>query len=106
MVCYGRQKVGIAQVEMIGAKKLVDERSGEIVQVLEKIKKEMNLDFIFQSTIELEDTKNFFVAQDYGTQKLLEKVLKVRFDGITTERPNLIMRKQIVPLLKEELENN
>ena len=102
----GDKKVGIAQVEMIGAKKLVDERSGEIVQVLEKIKKEMNLDFIFQSTIELEDTKNFFVAQDYGTQKLLEKVLKVRFDGITTERPNLIMRKQIVPLLKEELENN
>ena len=35
----GDKKVGIAQVEMIGAKKLVDERSGEIVKVLDKIKK-------------------------------------------------------------------
>lgn len=102
----GDKKVGIAQIEMIGAKKLVDERSGEIVQVLDKIKKEMSLDFIFQNTIELEDTKNFFVAQDSKTQKLLEKVLSVQFAGLVAERPNLIMRKQITPLLKEELENN
>ena len=102
----GDKKVGIAQVEMIGAKKLVNERNGEIIQVLEKIKKEMSLDFIFQNTIELENTKNFFVAQDSGTKKLLEKVLNVQFAGVVAERPNLIMRKQIVPLLKEELENN
>jgi len=101
----GDKKVGIAQVEMIGAKQLVDERSGEIVKVLEKIKKEMSLDFIFQNTIELEDTKNFFVAQDSETQKLLEKVLKVQFAGMVAERPNLIMRKQIVPLLKQEIES-
>ncbi len=100
----GDKKVGIAQIEMIGAKKLVNERSGEIVQVLGKIKKEMSLDFIFQNTIELEDIKNFFVAQDSETQKLLEKVLKVQFAGVVAERPNLIMRKQIVPLLKDELE--
>lgn len=102
----GDKKVGIAQVEMIGAKKLVNERNGEIIQVLEKIKKEMSLDFIFQNTIEFENTKNFFVAQDSGTKKLLEKVLNVQFAGVVAERPNLIMRKQIVPLLKEELENN
>lgn len=101
----GNKKVGIAQIEMIGAKKLLDERSGEIIQVLDKIKKDMNLDFVFQNTIELEDTKNFFVAQDTETQKLLEKVLKVQFAGVVAERPNLIMRKQIVPLLKEEIES-
>lgn len=97
------KKISIAQIEMIGAKKLVDERSGEIVQILDKIKKEMNLDYIFQNTIELKGAKNFFVTQDAETQKLLEKVLNVKFDGVVAERPNLIMRKQIVPLLKEEL---
>lgn len=100
----GDKKVGIAQVEMIGAKKLVDERGGEIVQVLEKIKMEMNLDFIFQNTIELEDTKNFFVTSDTQTKELLEKVLNVRFSGISAERSQLIMRKQIVPLLRQGLE--
>lgn len=100
----GDKKVGIAQIEMIGAKKLVNERGSEITQALEKIKREMNLDFIFQNTIELEDAKNFFIAQDFDTQKILEKVLNVRFTDIVAERSSLIMRKQIVPLLKEELE--
>jgi len=100
------KKVGIAQVEMIGAKKLLDERSDEIIQVLEKIKREMSLDLIFQNTIELEDTRNFFVVQDLETQKLLEKVFAVRFTGAVAGRSTLIMRKQIVPLLKEELEKN
>ncbi|MFA5777128.1 MAG: DHHA2 domain-containing protein [Parcubacteria group bacterium] len=100
----GDKKVGIAQIEMIGAKKLLDERGFEIVQVLEKIKRKMSLDFVFQNTIELEYTKNFFVAQDSETKKLLEKVFKVQFSGISAEKSQLIMRKQIVPLLKQELE--
>ncbi len=100
----GGKKVGIAEIEMIGAKKLLDERGNEIVQALEKIKKEIRLDVIFQNTIELEDMKTFVVAYDPETQRLLEKVLDVQFVGIVAERPDAIMRKQIVPLLKEALE--
>jgi len=95
----GDKKVGIAQIEMIGAKKLVDERSDEIILVLEKIKKKMSLDFIFLNTVELVSPKNFFVAPDSETQKLLEKALHVQFIGVVAKRTNLIMRKQIVPLL-------
>ena len=100
----GGKKVGIAQVEMIGAKKLLDERGDEIVKILEKLKQEIGLDHVFQNTIELEDAKNLFVAYDGETQRLLEKILDVRFNGIVAERHGLTMRKQIVPLLKEELE--
>lgn len=100
----GSKKFGIAQVEMIGVKKLIDERIDEILVNLKRIKKEMNLDFIFQNTIELEEAKNFFITQDIDTQNLLKKVLNIKFNGPVAERPNLIMRKQIVPLLKAELE--
>jgi manganese-dependent inorganic pyrophosphatase len=100
----GGKKIGIAEIEMIGAKKLLDERGAEIVQVLERIKQDMQLDSIFQNTIELEDMKTFLVATDIETQKLLENVLQVRFPGIVAERSEAIMRKQIVPLLKEALE--
>ncbi len=100
----GNKKVGIAQIEIIGARKLVTERDQDIVKVLNKIKSEMSLDYIFQNTIELEDSRNFFVAEDEATKSLLEKVLNVKFEGTVAERPNLIMRKQIVPLLKQELE--
>ena len=39
-------------------------------------------------------------------QKILAKILNVKFDGILAIRSNLIMRKQIAPLLKEELEKD
>lgn len=100
----GDKKVGIAQIEMIGAKKLIEEREAEILQILNRLKNEMGLDFVFQNTIELDDAKNFFVSDDTPTKTLLEKILNVQFSGNVAERPNLIMRKQIVPLLKEELE--
>lgn len=100
----GNKTLGIAQLEIIGADKLVTERVNDVVEILEKIKAEMKLDYIFQNTIELEKAKNIFVASDDQTKSLLEKVLDIRFDGFVSERPNLIMRKQIVPLLKEELE--
>jgi len=100
----GGKKVGIAQIEIIGAHKLVAERTAEIVKTLDKIKAENGFDIMFQNTVELDDVKNFFVANDEPTKKLLEKVLDVKFVGNVAERPNLIMRKQIVPLLKEELE--
>lgn len=100
----GNKKLGIAQIEMIGAKNLVEQRELEIIQTLNNIKAEMQLDFIFQNTINLEETKNFFVTDDEPTKDLLTGVLQVTFNGNIAERPNLIMRKQIVPLLKEELE--
>ncbi len=100
----GDKKVGIAQIEMIGAEKLVAERSEEIIKILESIKQDMDTDYIFQNIIELDEGRNYFVTQDYGTQQLLEKCLGVKFNGAVAARPNLIMRKQIVPLLKEELE--
>lgn len=101
----GVKKVSIAQIEMIGAEKLMKERLDEIIGILEEIKKDMTLDIIFLNTIELEECKNFFIAKDIETQKILEKILNIKFIGSVAEKPNLIMRKQIVPLLKEELEN-
>ena len=98
------RKFSITQIEMIGARKLVKERGSEIIEILEKIKKELNLDFIFQTIIDLEEFKNFFVTKDIEAQNLLEKIFNVKFNGVVAERDNMILRKQIMPLLKEELE--
>lgn len=102
----GGRKVGIAQIEVIGASKLLNERSIEIIQVLKEIKEEVNFDYIFLNAIELEDAKNLFVALDIVAQKLLEKVFSIQFNGIIAERPGLIMRKQIMSQIKDELENS
>lgn len=98
------KKVGIAQIEIVGAEKLIKERIEEIIKVLEKIKQDMGLDYIFQNTIELELECSYFISPDSKTQRLLEKVLDIKFNETVAKGPNLIMRKQIVPLIKEELE--
>lgn len=100
----GKKKMGIAQIEIIGAEKLVSDRSFEIVHELEKIKSEKGLDFVFQTTIGLDEDKNIFVTNSAETKRVLEKVLNVKFIGDVASRAGLIMRKQIVPLLKGELE--
>lgn len=101
---FGNKKIGIAQIEMIGGRKLVAERTKEIIESLRNIRQERDFDYLFLNLIELEDCFNILVADDDNTKSLLEKVLAVKFLTDWAERPNLIMRKQIVPLLKEELE--
>ncbi|MFH1089513.1 MAG: DHHA2 domain-containing protein [Candidatus Uhrbacteria bacterium] len=100
----GDKKVGIAQLEVLEAKKLLEERGTEILQILEQTKKDMELDLIFQNTVAIEEEKNYFVTDDEQMQKLLEKVFEIEFIGSVAEKTGLVMRKQIVPLLKVELE--
>lgn len=101
----GGKRVSIAQLEIIGAEELIEERSEEIILILNKLKIDLNIDSIFLNIIELEKLKNFIVALDDSTKNLLEKVLDIKFVGNVAVRNQLIMRKQIVPLIKEELEN-
>ncbi len=101
---FGNKKVGIAQIEMIGGRKLVAERTKEILTSLQQIKHNRGFDYLFLNLIELEDCFNILVACDDNTKNLLEKILGIKFGAEWAERQQLIMRKQIVPLLKEELD--
>lgn len=106
LLTVNNSQIGIAQLEIVGARKLINERCSEIIQILNDIKNENNLDLVFMNIIELEDIQNFFITDDLQAQKLLGKMLNVSFRGLVAERKELIMRKQIVPLLKQELEGN
>lgn len=98
------KKVGIAQLEIIGVKELIEQREKEVLDILNLLKQEMNLDFVFLNAIDLKIPNSTLIADDKETQKLLEKIFDIKFDTNYVELKNLIMRKQIVPLLKNELE--
>ncbi len=100
----GNKKVGIAQIEIMGVQEILDKRCDEIVSGLEVIKRKMGLDDIFLNIIDLEYMKNYLVARDTETQKVLEKALNIQFVGVVAKQSDLMLRKQIVPLLKKELE--
>lgn len=100
----GGTRVGIAEIEMIGARVVVTERAAQICEELARIKEERRLDHVFQNTVELEGAQTFLLADDPGTQRLLQETLHVTFTGCVAELPYLLMRKQIVPELKKALE--
>lgn len=100
----GGRKIGIAELELMGAEKMIDERKEEIIRALERIQKELSLDIVFQNTIELEGVASFLVASNIQTQELLAKVFNTTFVGIVAKLPYPLMRKQLVPLLKKALE--
>lgn len=97
------KKVGIAQLEIIGVEQLLKNRLTEVLHILRNLKEEQNLDYIFLNCIELEQAKNYFVVEDEDIQEILAEILDIDFKNSVAERPNLIMRKQIVPLLKQVL---
>ena len=100
------KKVSILQLEIVNSKNLIENRVGDIIEIIQNFKRTRDFSLIFLNLIELEECKNYFIAIDDETKIVVEKVLDVKFHGFVAERSNLIMRKQIVPLLKEELENN
>ena len=100
----GGKEFGIAQIEMIGARELVDKRQGEIENILNRIKLEMKLDYVFINILELENHEKFIIAMDQDIKDLLEKVLSGNFVGNFMIDKKKIMRKQAVSMLKDYLE--
>lgn len=80
------------------------ERNAEILDELAALKAKLGLEFIFLSLLELEEGYNLFITQDTPAQELLNKILGITFTNHLAKRPGLMMRKELVPLLKNRLE--
>lgn len=101
----GGKKIKIAQLEMIEAKKMIQTRKNEIFDFLRAEHDENRLDYIFLMISDVEKRCNFFIAEHKRTQNLLKEVLGVKFEDGIAVRKGLIMRKEIVPMLKKTMEN-
>jgi len=99
------KRIGIAQLEIMDVEELLKRRQSEIIFILDKIKIDLNLDFIFQNIIDLKNFRNFIITNNHLAKSILEKALDIKFQDNLAVRDQLIMRKQIVPLVKKELES-
>lgn len=97
---FAGRKIGVAQIEIIGAQALLEERGGEIAQHLVARQQAQGLDYIFQNTIELEGPKNVLFAPSAISRALLSEALGVQFAGAIAEHVPALMRKQIMPKIK------
>ncbi len=97
------KKFGIVQVEIVNVGELVEGRLPEIIKNLEDLNSKYELNFIFQTTLDLENGRNVFMTNDAEAQEILQSILGVKFENRIAIRDGLIMRKQIVPSIKDFL---
>lgn len=99
------KRSSIAQLEIIDAEAFVRKRKEEIVQALEELKAEHGLDLIFLTCIDIEKGYNTLLAIDDETERILAEILKITFTDHIGKTEDVYMRKELLPLLKEFLEN-
>jgi manganese-dependent inorganic pyrophosphatase len=100
----GGKKFVIPQLEVIELDKLLERELGGIKNFLSRIKEKTGLDYAFLTSIDLDDGFNKFVAVDEKTKSLLERALGINFEGDVAKRDGVLLRKEIIPILKAYLE--
>ena len=98
--------LGFAQLEIVNVDGFIRGNLVKIKKTLEELKKERSLDLIFLTCIDLEKAFNEIVVIDEDTQKFVEQALTINFKDGVTKRDGILMRKEIVPLIKEVLETD
>lgn len=98
------KQLAVAQIEMIGGERLVDAREKEILRILDRFRRNNHCDFVFLNVIELDRGAHVVVTGDASTKQLLEKALGVHFSGNVAKHGQVVMRKQIMPMIKRTLE--
>ncbi|MEK7094586.1 MAG: DHH family phosphoesterase [Patescibacteria group bacterium] len=96
--------VSCVQLEMIGSAVLVRDRKNEIIEILSRMKTENGYDYIYASFLDIEEKVNRILCDDMSFQSFLSKALDINFENGLALRNEIIMRKEITPLLKIVLE--
>ncbi len=104
MFCFNKHFIGIAQLEIINVNGFIRKNLLEIKSTLLELKREKKLDFIFSTCIDLEKAFNKIVVIDEKTRSLIEQALVVKFRNGVARRDGILMRKEIVPVIKEILD--
>ena len=102
----GDKKVGVVQLEIMDVEKFVAERRGEIDGCLARLKNENSLDLILLTLIDVDKASNDFIIIDEYSMEIAAKALAIDFQDGLAHQEGIVMRKEIVPKLKNILENN
>lgn len=100
----GGARIGIAEIEMMNPQPVITLRHAEIADELRSIEREQRLDYVFLVMVDLSNMVTSLIADDVPARELLARALGAHFTGSVAALPSLVMRKQIIPLLKNALE--
>ena len=98
-----QKRIGIVQLEILGSDKLLKEKENELTYALKKLQKQEKCELMFITCVDLERLENCFLVIDNTAKSLLESSINATFTGNVGHRPGILMRKEIVPLIKAAL---
>lgn len=101
-VKIGDKLVGIVQLEVIGLRNILESRKQQLFEIFEELTKEKTLDYIFLTAVGIEEGINLFVTNHEPTKRLIENAFNISFNkNDSAERKGVILRKEIIPLLRQ-----
>ena len=89
----------IIQLELVDTDEFI-KRSDELKSSLVRVREEDGIAIIFLTIIDIEKGYNLFVTIDSETETILERLLNVKFENGIARREGIIMRKEIVPMIR------
>lgn len=102
----GVHRIGIAQLEILDLQRLAETRLDDILVILQDLKKEHRLDAILLTAVDLNDDFNLFITPDATMKAALAQALHIDFEGNIAKRAGVLLRKQLIPLLKAVTEGS
>ncbi|MBI4592506.1 DHH family phosphoesterase [Candidatus Uhrbacteria bacterium] len=100
---FGELKIGIAQLEIVRAQEFLDEFGSELLSILVQLHAQQGVAHGFLSIIDIDNGKDIFICSDGTVQKILTQALGISWTGDRATTSGIMMRKEIVPLLKKIL---
>jgi manganese-dependent inorganic pyrophosphatase len=101
-----KKKLTVVQLEIINVNQFVSKNMDQIKKLLKKIKVRNKSDYILLTCIDVEMLFNKFICIDIASEKLVSDALNVKFSKSIAKRNGVIMRKEIVPKIKDFLSSH
>ncbi|NQV90571.1 DHH family phosphoesterase [Candidatus Uhrbacteria bacterium] len=97
----GEKKIGIAQLEIVHAQEFLEDFTALVFPVLQTLQTQKALDHGFLSIVDIDRGRTIFLTNDNQMKMVLTQTLDVEWVGDQAIKNGIIMRKEIVPLLRE-----
>ncbi len=103
---FHRTRIAIGQIEILEAEKFVNKNLDDIIKALRRLASKYEVHHIFVKVIDVMQGRNIFIAEELETQKLLVKNFQLEFEDNTAHTHHVLVRKEIVPVLKSYFEGS
>ncbi len=100
----GNKKICIVQLEIVGINEFLNKNSIKIDNILKKYKENNKFDFVAFTIIDILKGYNIIIVIDNNSRQLVQDSLDLKFEKNIAKTNSILMRKEIIPKVKEYLE--